>query len=215
MTTVVTAQNPTISASSGDFVAVPNRTEIISPIVDKYVQEYRGFARQTAIAIIGLANTLLEAESNLDRDEFKVFCNEVGLEIGGAVYKKMKVIGNKSARFASIMDRLPNTWTTIYQLAKLESHDFVTLTRSNILNPFMTAKEMSAVLGKGNKTSVKQEVEAKEEPDFSIFAANLNSDQKQELYKKISELKNTYSFKLKISQEFKDSLVADQIKLAA
>jgi hypothetical protein len=215
MTTVVTAQNPTISASSGDFVAVPNRTEIISPIVDKYVQEYRGFARQTAIAIIGLANTLLEAESNLDRDEFKVFCNEVGLELGGAVYKKMKVIGNQSARFASIMDRLPNTWTTIYQLAKLESHDFVTLTRSNILNPFMTAKEMSAVLGKGNKTLVKQEVEGKEEPDFSIFAANLNSDQKQELYKKISELKNTYSFKLKISQEFKDSLVADQIKLAA
>jgi len=215
MTTVVTAQNPTISASSGDFVAVPNRTEIISPIVDKYVQEYRGFARQTAIAIIGLANTLLEAESNLDRDEFKVFCNEVGLELGGAVYKKMKVIGNQSARFASIMDRLPNTWTTIYQLAKLESHDFVTLTRSNILNPFMTAKEMSAVLGKGNKTLVKQEVEGKEEPDFSIFAANLNSDQKQELYKKISELKNTYSFKLKISQEFKDSFVADQIKLAA
>ena len=85
MTTVVTAQNPTISASSGDFVAVPNRTEIISPIVDKYVKEYRGFARQTAIAIIGLANTLLEAESNLDRDEFKVFCNEVGLELGGAV----------------------------------------------------------------------------------------------------------------------------------
>ncbi len=211
----VMLENTVPVAASADIVVVPNRTEIISSNIDKYVQQYRGFARQTALAIVGLAETLCEADANLTHDEFKIFCSEVGLEIGGSVYKKMKVIGKEKTRFASVMDRLPNTWTTIYQLAKLETHDFVTLTRSNTLTPFMTAQEIPVALGKGKKAAAKTAAANNETPDFTIYASNLTPEEKRELFQKIADLQKTYPFKLNVAQTFKDELVAEQRKLAA
>ena len=127
----------------------------------------------------------------------------------------MKVIGKSSARFLSIIERLPNTWTTIYQLAKLDTDDFVTVTRSNVLTPFMTAKELSSALGKEKQAKNKKEASSNQVADFCIYTNNLNTDQKKQLFIKINELQKAFAFKMEVADSFKDALIAEELKLAA
>jgi len=91
---------------------VPNGTESLSAEAAHYVDRYRGFARQTAAGIIGLATTLVEAEEKLSPAEFKIFCELVGIPKGGPVYKKFTKIGEAATRFEPHMEKLPSNWTT-------------------------------------------------------------------------------------------------------
>jgi hypothetical protein len=119
---------------------VPNGTETLSAEVAHYVDRYRGFARQTADGIIGLAMTLVEAEEKLSTAEFKIFCELVGIPKGGPVYKKFTKIGEAATRFEPYMEKLPSNWTTVYKLAALPPDKFDRVAQS--LTPFITAREI-------------------------------------------------------------------------
>jgi hypothetical protein len=119
---------------------VPNGTETLSAEVAHYVDRYRGFARQTADGIIGLAMTLVEAEEKLSTAEFKIFCELVGIPKGGPVYKKFTKIGEAGTRFEPHMEKLPSNWTTVYKLAALPPDKFDHVAQS--LTPFITAREI-------------------------------------------------------------------------
>ena len=119
---------------------VPNGTETLSAEVAHYVDRYRGFARQTAAGIIGLATTLVEAEEKLSPAEFRIFCELVGIPKGGPVYKKFTKIGEAATRFEPHMEKLPSNWTTIYKLAALPPDKFDHVAQS--LTPFTTAREI-------------------------------------------------------------------------
>ena len=119
---------------------VPNGTESLSAEVARYVDRYRGFARQTADGIIGLAMTLVEAEEKLSTAEFKIFCELVGIPKGGPIYKKFTKIGEAATRFKPYMEKLPANWTTLYKLASLPPDKFDHVAQS--LTPFITAREI-------------------------------------------------------------------------
>ena len=119
---------------------VPNGTEPLSAEVAHYVDRYRGFARQTADGIIGLAMTLVEAEEKLSTAEFKIFCELVGIPKGGPIYKKFTKIGEAATRFEPYMEKLPSNWTTVYKLAALPPDKFDRVAQS--LTPFITAREI-------------------------------------------------------------------------
>ena len=119
---------------------VPNGTETLSAEVAHYVDRHRGFARQTAAGIIGLATTLVEAEEKLSPAEFKIFCELVGIPKGGPVYKKFTKIGEAGTRFEPHMEKLPSNWTTVYKLAALPPDKFDHVAQS--LTPFITAREI-------------------------------------------------------------------------
>jgi hypothetical protein len=119
---------------------VPNGTETLSAEVARYVDRYRGFPRQTADGIIGLAMTLVEAEEKLSKAEFKVFCELVGIPKGRPVYKKFRKIGEAATRFEPYMEKLPSNWTTVYKLAALPPDKFDRVAQS--LTPFITAREI-------------------------------------------------------------------------
>lgn len=119
---------------------VPNGTETLSAEVAHYVDRYRGFARQTAAGIIGLAMTLVEAEEKLSTAEFKIFCELVGIPKGGPIYKKFRKIGEAATRFQPYMEKLPANWTTLYKLASLPPDKFDHVAQS--LTPFITAREI-------------------------------------------------------------------------
>ena len=42
----------------------------------------------------------------------------------GTTARKLKEIGEKLTRFQPYLEKLPNTWTTIYVLAKMDDHEF-------------------------------------------------------------------------------------------
>ena len=126
---------------------VPNGMEIASPVYVDLVKRYRTFAKQTAENIIKLAETLVEAKDKLSKDDLQKFCGEVGLQHDGSTYRKLLKIGMEVSRFEPFVAQMPNNWTTVYKLAKLEKDKFDVVANDSRFTPMMTASEVDAIVG--------------------------------------------------------------------
>jgi hypothetical protein len=122
-------------------VTVQNGAEIVAPIYADLVQRYYSFAKKSAENIIKLAETLVEAKDKLSDTELQKFCNDVGLQYEGSTYKKLMKIGAEASRFEPFVERMPNNWTTLYKLAKLDKGAFDLVANDNRFTTTMTASE--------------------------------------------------------------------------
>ena len=177
---------------------VQNGTEIMSSNLSKYIDQYNSFARKTAESIIQLASTLIEAKNNLDPIEFETFTKKVNVDVNSSTYKKLMVIGNKASRFDADLEKLPQTWTTIYQLAKIDADQYELLASNNVITPFMTAKDITNKINisSANEKPTKKSKEAKN--DVIISLQYLDASEKSEIYALLYTMRNKFNFELDI-----------------
>ena len=175
---------------------VPIGTEIESPKYAHFVEQYKLFAKKTAENIIRLAETLYIAEDQLAPSDFRRFCVDVGLEYDGSTFRKLRAIGEKVSRFAPFVDRMPNTWTTVYKLASLKENEFDRVTRSDLFTPFMTAADVNQIVGTSKPKSGHHH-------DLIIDLDGLDESVKIDLYRKVKALEQQFKFTLTVSVELK------------
>jgi hypothetical protein len=144
------------------LVVVPNGTEIASPTYVRLLNDYCAFGKVCAEAIVGLGEICCEANRELTAEgELERWCKDAGLDEGpeGSTFRKFLKIGRVSGRFKPYMDRLPNTWTTVYKLASLDNTvpenekekaifktDFQKVVESPKFGPEMTAHDVTVIL---------------------------------------------------------------------
>ena len=186
----------TVTIASQTF---PNGNSDIKPEILTFIDRYQSFIRKTAESILGLAETLVQAEADLNAVDFLIFCENVGIAKPGSTYSKLKHIGDNIERFRPFLDRLPNTWTTIYKLSKLEADQFARVT--DHLSPFITSKEIDDQMGVSRTTGAAQIF------DFKIALGVLDGESKAEVYEALLALKARYKFSLS-----EDRKVLDQLK---
>jgi len=167
---------------------VPNGTTLISANVAKYVTRYRSFAKRTAESIIQLSSTLVDAQDRLSDEEFEVFCTEVGIDRNGSTFRKLQKIGENAVRFAPFLDQMPNAWTSIYRLAKLENEEFDHIASNGTLTPFMTANEISRQFRERARQPPRQTV--------TLVVDDLTKAQKLKLQAELDGLSERYGFQI-------------------
>lgn len=175
-------------------LAASSSEPLITPQVVHYVEKYRTFVRKTAESVIALATTLVEAEQVLNGVDFSIFCDEVGIKKGDATYSKLKKIGENATRFRPHLERLPNAWTTLYQLAKMEPDRFAQVAPT--LTPFSTADDISRSAGANEKNKSKDTI------DLTISFKTMGSDAKKDVYAAILEMQKRYAFSIKEGHTF-------------
>ncbi len=161
--------------------------------VDDFVKSYKQFGKQSAENIVKQARIVVQAKDQLYAWEFRQFLEEVGLVEDGATHKKIRVIGENYHRFEPFIDRLPNSWTTLYKLASLAKKNpdaFKRVTESEPFCSSMRADDIETIIGKQAK---KKKVREK----WKIDLSSLGEKAKVELYLKLESLKAEYAFELK------------------
>src|ERR1035437_213185 len=128
------------SAPNGTLFAAIN--EPLMPLIERY----RQFAKAGAVGIIDQCRTLVFAKNELSPNNFKRFCEAIKVVEKSSTFKKICAIGDVADRFHAVIDRVPNTWTTLYQLAKLTVEEFDRLVTSGVLHASMTADELNAAI---------------------------------------------------------------------
>lgn len=184
-----------------------NICEVLTPIVQRYVSDYMLHYSTCADAILCLAETCHEAKEKLTKPEFKQFVKEVRLDSSKATLSKYLKIGSASARFRKIEDRLPSTWTVLYNLACLDLNDFNKV--MPIISSDMTAKNIREVLGTTNN-SISLVV-----PDMTIDLSNKVTPRKREIYYELQALAIKYKFSIKLSKTFQDEILSCNLKEVA
>jgi len=158
---------------------------------EEFVKSYKQFGKQSAENIIKQAQIVVQAKEELLHWDFRKFLNEVGLVEDGPTHKKVRVIGENYHRFEPFLDRLPNSWTTLYKLASLAKKnpsDFKRVTESARFCSSTTADDITAIVG---KTQTK-----KKETPWKIDPSSLGEKRKVEFYLRLASLRDEFSFKL-------------------
>lgn len=166
----------------------------LSPAVEQYIERYRSHAKRTVESILRLGETIVEAEQQLSRIDIMIFCQEVGIEHNGPTFRKLRKIGQQSARFLPVLDRVPNSWTTVYELAKMDKDQFTSIVEAEALTATATMKELKAFIDTGKKkpsTTV----------SFTLTLQAKNAAQAFEIEAALGKVAEQFGAKVKVSNQ--------------
>lgn len=187
--------------------AFPNGNSNIASKVDFYVDRYNGYLCKSADAVIGLGETLVDAKQTLEEKSFKLFLERTGLNSSKSTYSKLMKIGENADRLRPYVNNLPQTWTTLYELSKLEADQFESI--ASQLNAYSTAKEIALLLGSNSANKKANSI------DVTVTLDELDLDTKMKVLAEIENLQKTYTFGLKVSPALKTEISNFNQKLAA
>ena len=148
-----------------------------------FVQGYHDFTKDAAATYVRKCQLVLEAEDELPPEAAQQFFDQIRLPRSSATYRKVRKIGEASDRLLKIADRLPDSWTTLYQLAKIEPHVFDELVQNDVIHPGMTAADIQAATKKPTK---------KEKFIITIDASALGKGEQAQMYRKVKDVADQY-----------------------
>ena len=138
-------------SGDGEVLAAPQGNSDVEARLHFFVQGYYDFTKEAADIIRPKMQLVLEAEENLPPEALQRFFDQIRLPRNSATYRKVRKIAGASDRLLRVADRLPDSWTTLYQLAKMEPHVFDELVQNDVLYPGITAAELQAATAKSTK----------------------------------------------------------------
>ena len=117
-------------------------------ILESLTKQYKAAAKKSCGGTIEMGETIVHADQELTGPSHTAFYEAIGIDPNSSKTRKFKKIGETSTRFKLCLERLPNAWTTLYQLSKLEVGEFEMLMASDALHPLATWRELEGVLGR-------------------------------------------------------------------
>jgi hypothetical protein len=118
--------------------------EMTETAVQTFFENYIGFTKAAAEHVIKRCETLFKAKTDLSPQGLTELCRRIKLSEKSSTFRKYLTIGENAERLKSEAERLPDSWTTLYELAKLRSDKFDSLVMSEQLHPSMTADDIKA-----------------------------------------------------------------------
>lgn len=176
------------TAMSNVVAPVVSSTVVLNAQVEKFVSQYRLCIQKTASAILELANVVFTAKNELSNKQFKEFRQEIGADSSKDSYiKKLCVIAENQTRFTSIQDKLPASYTTLYNLAKIDTESFAKVIDAQIISPQMTAVRLSQCLNMST-VSAKSKITSTPRKQCVRFALDLQNIDDSVALKVIAEV---------------------------
>lgn len=173
--------------------------------VELYSQQFLSFAKASTENTIAMCELLNKAKKEFKQKEggnknvmFNVLCQSIGYAKGAndPTIKKFVRIGESADRFKPYIDRLPNSWTTLYEITQLDNDLFNDAIDSGAINIKMIGREVKS-LKKINQPKQITTVKEVKKPAIEI---TLDSDDRtliDAIYKELEVLK--FSYKLEIN----------------
>ena len=134
---------------------------VIPEIIHQYITEFTLFSRKTAESIIQMGLVVYEAKSKLSSDDFEIFCKGIRFNTNSSSIRKLHLIGEKYELLNAHVDKLPSSWTTIYQLSQASKELFEKIIQDVSVNPTMTGYKAKLLIKQFSNPDPKTTLSAK------------------------------------------------------
>ena len=112
---------------------------------NQYAEEFNGFLRNSVQTIIEAGRTLVKAKEALAHGEFTDML-EHDLLVGPRTAQKLMAVGqDERLTNTNIWTHLPPTWTTLYELTRLDDKTLEMAAKDGTINPDMLGKDAKAL----------------------------------------------------------------------
>ena len=98
-------------------------------IADEYVRRYQQSTKNAIEGILNMGEAVYEIytkfkSKELSDGDLDYFCKSVNLDSKGSTFRKYKSIGRNADKFRLYMDKLPSSFSVLYEMATLDADDF-------------------------------------------------------------------------------------------
>ena len=120
-------------------------------IADDYIRRYQSSTKNALENILCMGEAVNEIyqkvkSKELDNSDLEYFCQSVHLDPKGSTFRKYKAIGENASRFRAVVEKLPPTFSVMYELATLEADDFEFFTRNTTISKNTTLEEFKQMV---------------------------------------------------------------------
>lgn len=171
--------------------------------IEQYSQQFLSLAKASTENTVAMCEVLHKAKQAFKEKDtknilFKELCKSIGYEKGAndPTIKKYLRIGENAERFRPYLSKLPNSWTTLYEITQLDDELFERAIEEGAINIKMLGKEVRSL-----KQSVlpNEKLLALPEKKASIqisLAANTDKNTLENLLKELEVLKLNYQLEI-------------------
>ena len=129
--------------------------------VNGYIQYYQQYTKSTVENILKLSCLIVEMKEKeqsgeLNQSDVDYFCLSVGLNRKGSTFRKFEQIGKHSETFWKYIDKLPDSYTVLYEITTLDSDKFEELMTNNQITSYVTLKDIKRLGNKKSKVNSNQ-----------------------------------------------------------
>jgi hypothetical protein len=175
-----------LDSGDGGALPEPHDNSDIEARLHYFVQGYYEFTKDAAHTYIRKCQLVLEAEGELPAEAIQQFFDRIRLPRNSATYRKVRKIAEAGDRLLRVADKLPDSWTTLYQLAMMKPHVFDELVQDDVLHPDITAADLLAAKEK------RSEKVAKEQFIVTIDGSELSRGEQIQMYREVKEAVDGY-----------------------
>lgn len=123
--------------------------KLVNDLITKYQQD----TKNAVVNIINMCKTVREINDKVKSGELKeqdlnYFCATVSLDKKSSTFRKFLCIADKSDIFERYLEKVPASYTILYEITTLDSDEFDLLIKSKELNNFITLKDVKRITGK-------------------------------------------------------------------
>ena len=174
-------------------------------VVNEYITYYQQYTRNTVENILKLSSLIVEMKEKeksgeLDKTDMNYFCFSVGLTREGSTFRKFEQIGKHSETFWKYVDKLPDSYTVLYEITTLDSDRFEELMSNNQITSYVTLKDIKELGNKLIKTQT-------DEVSFKvIFDKKVNKSTKESLISIIRDLSFLEEVTIEVPKKYQSFL---------
>jgi hypothetical protein len=123
--------------------ATTNQNVLQRELIQKHYKIIARSLQNTALAILHTAQCVSTAKRELNAVSFKSLASRLG---GESKLSKLITIGERADALKIHVNVLPNSWTSLYHLSRLDSHKLDKFVASGKINHWMTGASAQALL---------------------------------------------------------------------
>ena len=174
-------------------------------VVNEYITYYQQYTRNTVENILKLSSLIVEMKEKeksgeLDKTDMNYFCFSVGLTRDGSTFRKFEQIGKHSETFWKYVDKLPDSYTVLYEITTLDSDKFEELMSNNQITSYVTLKDIKELGNKLVKTQT-------DEVSFKVsFDKKVNKSTKESLISIIRDLSSLEEVTIEVPKKYQSFL---------
>lgn len=143
MNTQLTTQNKAVQCA--------NKT-----IADEFIRRYQSSTKNALENILCMGEAVNEIyqkvkSKELDQSDLEYFCQSVHLDPKGSTFRKYKAIGENACRFRQHLEKLPSTFSVLYEMATLDADDFERYISKVALSKAITLEQFKKIINQTTK----------------------------------------------------------------
>lgn len=122
-------------------------------VTDEYILKYQTATSNAVESILNMGLAVKEVyykskNGELDSNDLQYFCETVGLDPKSSTFRKYKCIGEKSHIFKQYLDKMPQSFSVLYEIATLDADTFDRMYVNGSTSPTITLEQMKKLAKK-------------------------------------------------------------------